>query len=139
MSNNDTWLPLVARGLIALVFLVSGLGKIPGFEGTAAYMANVGMPAPKLLLPLAIAAEVGGPLLILVGYQTRWAALALVAFTVVASLVFHPFWAVAPEAKMLQQIMFMKNLSIVGGLLLLVATGPGRLSLDARRRALAAA
>ncbi|HEX7437700.1 MAG TPA: DoxX family protein, partial [Caldimonas sp.] len=108
--------------------------KIAGFSGTVGYMQSKGMPATEALAVLTILLEVGGGLALMFGFYTRWAALALAAFTLLASLIFHNFWAVAEAQKMVQNLMFMKNVSIIGGMLVLAAFGPGAWSLDARRR-----
>ena len=124
---------LVARLLMALMFLSGGYEKLAHLEGTLGYMASAGVPA---IAPLALAAgalELGGGLLLIVGWQARWAALALAGFTVVASVIFHNFWAMPAAQQMTQQLMFMKNIGVVGGLLLVFAVGAGSLSLDARR------
>jgi len=133
--RNDTWQPLIGRILLVVVFAVAGFGKIPGYDGTAQFMAMNGIPLVSVALPLTIAVEIGAAILIVIGYQTRWAALALAAFTLAASLIFHPFWAVPAEQAQLQSILFFKNLGLIGGLLLLASWGPGRLSLDSRRAA----
>ena len=126
-------LAFTGRFLLALMFVIAGFGKISGFSATVGYMQSKGMPAAEALAVLTILLEVGGGLALMFGFQTRWAALALAAFTLLASLIFHNFWA-APEAQqMVQNLMFMKNISIVGGLLALAAFGPGAWSLDARR------
>ncbi len=123
---------LAGRTLLAVPFVVSGYGKIGAFAATAGMMAGKGLPAPEVLLALAIVIELGGGLALIIGWMTRWSALAILVFTVVATLVFHNFWAVPAEQAMMQQISFMKNLSIIGGLLLLVAFGPGRYAVDRR-------
>jgi putative oxidoreductase len=133
MFSNDTWMPLVGRVLVALIFLMSAYGKIVGYAGTAQYMAAAGMPMVQVLLPLAIVAELVGALMVIAGYQARLGALALIGFTVVATLVFHRFWSLTGMDAYMQQIQFMKNLGLIGGLLLIVAYGPGKLSMDARR------
>lgn len=133
MPSNDTWMPLVGRILVAVIFLMSGYGKIVGYAGTASFMATSGVPMVPLLLPLAIVAELAGAAMVIAGFQARLGALALIAFTVVATLVFHRFWILTGMDAYMQQIQFMKNLGLIGGLLLIVAFGPGRLSLDARR------
>ena len=134
---NDTLqnpLALAGRILLALMFVMSGFGKIAGFGGTVGYMQSKGMPATEVLAALTILVELGGGLALMFGYRTRWAALLLAAFTLLASLIFHNFWAVPEAQKMVQSLMFMKNISVVGGMLVLAAFGPGAWSLDARRR-----
>ena len=133
MPSSDTWMPLVGRSLLALIFLMSGFGKIVGFGGTASYMASFGMPMVPLMLPLAIVVELAGAAMIIAGFQARLGALALIGFTVVATLVFHRFWTLTGMDATMQQIQFLKNLGLIGGLLLIVTFGPGRLSLHARR------
>jgi putative oxidoreductase len=126
-------LALGARVLIAALFLPAGLAKLGGFEGTVGYIASVGLPLPQLGAVLAVVVEVGGGLALLAGYKTRWVSWALALFTVVAGVFFHAFWNAAPEQFMVQQIMFMKNLSIAGGLLALSVLGAGGFSADDRR------
>lgn len=127
-------LTLIGRALIALLFVPAGLAKIAGFAGTVGYIASKGVPLPQLCAAIAVAAELGLGLLILVGWQTRWAALALAVFTVVITVVFHNFWAVPPAQLMQQQQAFFKNIAVVGGLLSLIAWGAGGWSLDSRRK-----
>jgi putative oxidoreductase len=126
-------LALAGRILLALMFVLAGFSKIAGFAGTVGYMQSKGMPAAELLASLTIVLEIGGGLALMFGFMTRWAALALAAFTLLASLIFHNFWAVPEAQKMVQNLMFMKNLSVIGGLLVLAAVGPGNWSLDAKR------
>ena len=121
---------LVGRILLAAIFISSGIGKITGYDGTAAYMASKGLPMVGVLLPLTILAEVGGGIALAVGFKARWAALALAGFTLLAAIIFHNYWAVEAAQKMGQQINFMKNITIVGGMLMVFAFGPGRYSLD---------
>jgi putative oxidoreductase len=118
---------LAGRILLALLFLFTGLSKIGAYTGTAAYMSSSGVPG--FLLPLVIALEVGGSVAIIVGWHTRIVAFLLAGFTLLSALIFHTHFA-----DQTQLIMFMKNASITGGFLLLVAHGAGPLSLDARRR-----
>lgn len=118
---------LAARVLLAQIFLISGFGKLgAGYAGTQAYMEAMGIPG--MLLPLVIALEIGGGLALVAGFLTRWAALALAGFTVVSAALFH-----ADFGDQMQTIMFMKNLAMAGGLLLLYVHGAGSYSLDARR------
>lgn len=123
---------LVARILLALMFVMSGVSKLTGLEGTAGYIASVGLPMAQVLAVGAGVLEVAAGVMLIVGWQARWAALALAAFTVLASLLFHNFWAMPKDQQFMQQLMFMKNLAITGGLLFVFAFGPGSLSLDAR-------
>ena len=113
---------LLARLLLAALFLPAGISKIGGFAGTAGYIGSVGLPMPELGAAIAIAVEVLGGIALIVGFGTRWAALALAVFTLVASIFFHAYWALPAEQQMLQQLMFMKNIGMVGGLLALAAT-----------------
>ncbi|MDO8732701.1 MAG: DoxX family protein [Actinomycetota bacterium] len=124
---------LVGRLLLAVVFLPAGLSKISGFAGTVGYITSVGMPMPTVAAALAILVEIAGGLALIFGFQTRIAALVLAAFTLVASFFFHKFWALPEAQQMMQQLMFFKNIGIVGGLLTLAAWGAGAWSLDARR------
>ena len=123
---------LAGRILLGLIFVLSGFGKIAGFEGTVGYISSKDLPLPTLLAALSIAVEIGGGLALVVGFFTRQAALVLAGFTLLAALLFHVFWAVPAAQAMGEQINFMKNLSIAGGMLVLAAFGPGSLSVGAR-------
>ena len=133
LNSLQTPFSLIARVLIALLFIPAGFGKIAGFVGTAAYVASKGVPLPEVATAIAIAVELGLGLLLLVGLQTRWAALGIALFIVVITFIFHNFWAVPVEQVMQQQQQFFKNMAIVGGLLSIVAWGPGRWSVDGRK------
>ena len=139
MNANDTTfnnvLTLLGRILIAALFVPAGLAKIAGFAGTTGYIASVGLPLPQVGAAIAIAVEVGLGLMVLVGWRSRLAALGMAVFTVAAGVFFHNFWAAAPDQMQMQQINFLKNLSIAGGLLFIAAFGPGAWSLDARASA----
>ena len=128
---------LVGRILLGLIFVLSGFAKIGGFDGTAGFIASKGLPLPQLVAALTIVVELGGGLALMAGLYTRQVVVALAVFTLLAGFIFHNFWAVPAADQMAQQINFMKNLSIAGGMLVLAAFGPGRLSLDARRGAAA--
>ena len=123
---------LVARVLLALIFVVSGFGKITGFDGTAAYMAAKGMPMPQVFLVGAIAVEFVGGLLLVVGWKTRWAALAIFAFIIPTTIIFHNPIGVPADQVQAQMINLMKNVSMMGGMLMLAVFGPGAWSLDKR-------
>jgi putative oxidoreductase len=125
---------LIARLLLALLFIVSGLSKSSGFLGTAAYIQSKGLPMADLLTVLTIAVELLAGFALALGVATRWAAWGLAIFTLAASQVFHNFWAMDGQAGNLNQIMYLKNLSIVGGLLMVALFGPGKYSLDARNQ-----
>jgi len=124
----DKYTNLAGRILLALIFLMAGLNKIGAYAGTQAYMESHGVSG--VLLPLVILVEVGGALLLILGWQTRLAAWALAGFTLLAALFFHTDFG-----NQMQLIMFMKNLAIAGGLLVVAANGAGAFSLDARRGA----
>src|ERR1700682_508586 len=130
-TNIQNSAALVGRILLAVIFIMSGFGKITGFEGTAGYIASKGFPMAQLVTVLTIAIELGGGILLAIGYKARWAGLVLAVFTLVAALIFHNVWAVADAAaKMDQQIHFLKNLAIAGGMLMVYAFGPGRYSVE---------
>jgi len=126
LQNSAT---LAGRVGLGLLFVVSGFGKITGFAGTAGYMASKGMPMAEVLLVGAIAIELVGGLMLLAGFKARWAALAIAAFLVPTTLIFHS--PVGPEAQA-QMTQFLKNLSILGGMLYVAAFGPGAWSVDRR-------
>lgn len=133
--NVRTYTPLAARILLSLIFLLSGLAKLGTWEQTAAYMASKGMPLVPLFLVGAIVLEVGGGLSVLLGWRTRLGAVALILFLILAAVIFHNFWAYEGLEQQIQMAMFLKNVSIMGGLLLLFYFGPGPVSIDARRGA----
>lgn len=125
--------PLVGRVLLASIFVVSGYGKIGGFAGTSAYMTSKGLPFVSALLVLTIVIELGAGLMVMLGIKARWAATALVLYLIPVTVIFHDFWAVAAASAQMQQIMFMKNLAIMGGLLLVAAFGAGPYSVMRKR------
>jgi len=130
MEAQKDWAALAGRMLLVILFFISGFGKIPGYEGTAAYIASNGLPMPQVLAAISIIVELGGAIAIALGWKTRFAAALLALFMVVITPVFHKFWGVPPDEAAMQQIHFMKNVSILGGFLLLFAFGPGRYSID---------
>lgn len=122
------FIDLLARALMAQIFIIAGWGKLgAGYAGTEAYMQSVGLPG--FLLPLVILLELGGGIALLVGFQTRWVAAALALFCVASGFIFH----LHPQDGM-QMIMFMKNLVMAGGLLMVVQYGAGALSWDHKRK-----
>lgn len=125
------WADLLARILLAHMFIISGWGKIAGFAGTQAYMASHGIW--PWLLPLVILVELGGGILLVLGCYTRVMAFLLGGFSALAALLFHTHFG-EPG----QMVNFMKDFAIAGGMLVVVLNGPGRLSFDYRRRGAAA-
>jgi putative oxidoreductase len=115
----------VARVFLGHIFLLAGVSKVGAYAGTQGYMESVGVPG--MLLPLVILLEVGGGLAIIAGWKTRWTAIALAAFSVASAAIFHNNFG-----DQIQMIMFMKNIAIAGGFLLLAAHGAGAYSLDNR-------
>lgn len=131
---NNAFL-LAARVLMAVMFVPAGISKIGGFEGTVGYIASVGLPMAAAGAVAAIVVEVLGGLALLAGVGTRVAAVVLALFTLAASVFFHAYWAVPADQAMVQQLMFFKNLAIVGGLLGLAAAGAGGWSVEGHRQA----
>jgi putative oxidoreductase len=129
-TNMQQTAALVGRILLALIFIISGWSKITGFAGTAGYIAAKGMPLPEVMAAGAIAVEFLGGLALLVGFKARWAALAIFLFLIPTTLIFHnPAGLPAQEAQA-QFTHLMKNFSIMGGILMVFAFGPGRFSID---------
>ena len=128
-TRRDTTLgntiELAGRILLVLLFLLSGLGKLGAYGATAAYMPAMGIPGA--ILPIVIATEVLGALAIVVGWKTRVVGVLMAGFSLLTALAFHNNFA-----DQTQMIMFMKNVSIAGGFLLLVANGAGAMSIDRR-------
>lgn len=133
MNALQNPLALLGRVLIAALFIPAGIAKIGGFAGTAGYIASKGLPLPEVGAVIAIVIEVGVAAALLIGFKARWAALALAVFTLAAATLFHNYWALPEAQQMVQQLMFTKNIAIVGGLLAFVAFGAGAFSVDARR------
>jgi len=127
--------PLLGRILIAFIFIFAGFGKVTGFDGTVGYIASKGLPLPAWAAVAAIIVELGGGILLVAGWKARWAAAAMLLFTAMAALLFHNFWAVPAEQAQDQMIHFMKNVSMMGGLLYVVVYGSGPISVDANSRA----
>lgn len=132
-SMTDT-LALVGRILMAWLFIPAGFGKIAGFSGSVGYAASVGLPLPEVGVAVGLLIELLGGIFLLIGFMTRPAALALALFTLVASFFFHAYWSLPADQAMMQQLMFNKNLGVVGGLLAFAAFGAGGLSVDAKRK-----
>jgi len=131
-KNLSSALSLIGRLLFVILFLPAGVGKITGFAGTVGYINSVGLPAPELATVVALLVEILGSLCLLAGFQTRIASILLALFTLVASFFFHNFWAAPADQAFVAQLLFFKNMAVVGGLLILAAQGAGSWSLDAR-------
>jgi len=119
---------LIGRILLAVMFVLAGFGKLTDIGGTAGWFGSIGLPAPTILAVLVGLLELVAGLAIIVGFQTRIAALALALFTIGATLIAHTNFA-----DMMQFLIFQKNFAVVGGLLVLAFVGAGALSVDARR------
>ena len=128
MDDLQDMAALVGRNMLGLLFVISGVEKIGAFSDTAVYMASAGLPAVSVLLILAIIVEIGGGGAICLGWQTRLGALVILLFTATVTIVFHRFWNMPPDQAAVQRLFFMKNLSVMGGLILLMAFGPGRMA-----------
>ena len=132
-QSNQNLAALLGRILVAAVFVLSGINKMGNFAGTAAFMSSAGLPMAELLLVPTIAIEIICGLMLVIGWQTRFAALVLLLFMIPVTAVFHNPWAAADAAMAQQQMIhFLKNLAIMGGLLNLLAFGPGAYSVGSR-------
>ncbi len=125
---NTGIVPLVGRVLIAVIFLLSGFSKVTGPAAAIAYINSAHLPLPSAAFAIAVLVELGGGILLVIGYRTRIVAAILALFAIVTALAFHN-----DLADQGQFINFFKNVAMAGGLLQVVAFGAGRLSLDARR------
>ena len=130
MSESLRFLPLLGRILIAVLFAPAGFSKLNGFQGTVEYTALHNVPLPALATAAAIAIELGGSLLLIVGFKTRWVAAAMALFAVVTAIFFHHDFA---DEVHMQMINFQKNVAIAGGLLAFVYFGAGPISVDNRK------
>ncbi len=127
MSDALRFAPALGRLLIAIIFIMSGFGKLTDFAGSVGYAESVGMPLPQLGIAAAIVVEFFGGIALVLGFKTRWVAAAIAVFSIVAAFLFH-----ANFADQMQAINFWKNVAIAGGLLQIVYFGAGPLSLDNR-------
>ncbi len=133
MKNSENYLSLVGRVLMAILFLPAGVGKIFGFAGTVAYISSAGLPLATIAAIGAIVIEVLGGIALVLGIYTRISAIFLALFTLVASMVFHAFWSAPVEQAFVTQLLFTKNIAVIGGLLTIAAFGAGKYSLDAKK------
>jgi putative oxidoreductase len=130
----ERWLTLLGRILLSLIFILSGLGKIGDWSGTAGSMAAKGMVAVPFFLTMAILFELGGGLTVLLGFKARLGAWALVFYLIPVSLIFHNFWAFTGAEQRMQVINFLKNHAIMGGLLLVALRGAGKPCIDGHEK-----
>ena len=124
----------IGRAMMALIFIISGFGKLTAVAGIAGMLQKMGFPQPQLVGYAVGAIELVGGLMILFGFMTRWAALVLLAFTAATIYLGHPFWTAEFPQKSPNFIQALKNLAMMGGFLVLAAVGPGRFSIDGARR-----
>jgi putative oxidoreductase len=122
------FIALIGRLLLAAIFLYSGYGKLGNAEGVQQYIASVGMPRPDIAYWAAVAIEIGGGVLLVVGLLARYAAAAMAIFCLVAAYYFHSNWG--GDNGQIQMAQFMKNVAIAGGMMQVVAFGAGALSFD---------
>ncbi len=122
--------PVLGRCMVALIFLLSGIGKISAFQGTAGYIASKGVPMAEVALVITIAIEIGGALMLILGWKARLGAAALFLWLIPVSLMIHNFWDMSGQEYMINRIMFLKNVAIMGAMLYIMAYGSGRYSLD---------
>ena len=132
-ESNLAWLAPVGRALLATIFVLSGYAKLTGFADTAKHIAEKGLPFAPVFTFATIAVELGGGILLLVGWKARWTALGMALFLVPATLMFHRYWSFEGSARAMQRLNFLKNLAIMGGLLMVSAQGSGKASVDGGR------
>ena len=135
MNTYQSALNLIGRLLIVALFLPAGLGKITGFEGTLGYFASLGIPAPVFALVATIVIEVLGSIALIVGFQTRIVAVIMAIFTLAAAVTGHAYWAAPADAAFIAQLLFFKNIAVMGGLLVLASAGAGSFSIDSCKAA----
>lgn len=121
--------PLLGRILIAQIFLLSGISKVTGFAGTAAAIAGKGLPMAEVLVVISIVVEIGAGLMILLGWKARLGALVLFLWMIPVTLAFHNYWTMSGMEAYINQIMFQKNLAMMGAMLYIMAFGSGPYSL----------
>lgn len=130
MNASDRVMPLIGRILISVIFILSGLMKLESWSSSAAFLAMKHFPIPSAMLVGAIIVEVLGGLCLLLGFKARIAAFIMFLYLIPTTIVFHNFWAMQGAARADNHIHFLKNLPIMGGLLMVAAYGPGKLSVD---------
>ena len=133
MKNFENVFNLLGRIAIAALFLPAGLNKLMGVEATTGYFASLGLPAAAVFVWVVIAIEILGGLALILGYHTCLVAIALAVFTLLASIAGHAFWAAPADAAFIAQLLFFKNIAVIGGLLVLASSGAGSISIDGRK------
>lgn len=133
MKNFENGFNLLGRLALAVLFLPAGLNKLMAVEGTTGYFTSLGLPAAAVLVWVVIAIELFGGFALMLGYKTRFVAMGLAIFTVLASITGHAFWAAPADAAFITQLLFFKNIAVTGGLLVLASAGAGSISLDGRK------
>ncbi|MDG9811151.1 DoxX family protein [Pseudomonas juntendi] len=123
---------LLARVLLMILFVLSGWAKLTGFDGTVAYMTSLGAPAPMLAAAIAVLMEFVVAILLIVGFYTQPLAALFALFVLGTALIGHPFWNMVDPERSANMTQFLKNMAIMGGLMLLAVSGPGRFSVDGR-------
>lgn len=132
LRADQSWLDLVARILIGMLFIIYGAMKVFKYAFYVSYMAKFGVPSPDVFIILAIIVEIGGGTLLVLGWKTRWAVIALAVFTVAATLIFHRYWEMDGPAAAANMANFFKNLAILGAFIYIYIHGAGPLSIDAK-------
>ena len=133
MNKYQNVLNLIGRILIVALFLPAGFSKLTNFQGTVGYFSSLGMLTPSLAVIVAIMVELLGGIALLVGYKTRIVAFVIAVFTLAASIVGHPYWSVPADQAFVTQLLFFKNIAVIGGLLVLASSGAGKFSLDSKK------
>jgi len=124
--------PLAGRTLLALIFVVTGTAFIGNFNGVAGYMASKGVPIPQVLLAVSVVIKLSSAAMIILGWRARIGALLLLLWMIPVTFVFHNFWAVPADQAQLQMTLFLKNLAMMGGMLMIMAYGSGPMSIEKR-------
>ena len=128
---DSKWQLLLGRVLLSVIFILSGLGKLPHFQAVAGMMAGKGIPLASVALVITLLIEIGGGLLILTGYQAKYAAPVIALWLIPVTLVFHHFWGIPGEQQQEQMVNFLKNVAIIGGLLILAYASPEQIEATA--------
>ncbi|HEV7674077.1 MAG TPA: DoxX family protein [Candidatus Angelobacter sp.] len=128
---NSKWQLVLGRVLLSVIFILSGLGKLPHFHDVAGMMASKGIPLASLALVVTLFIEIGGGLMVLTGFKARYAALVIAVWLIPVTLIFHHFWGIPAAQQQEQMINFLKNVAIMGGLLILAYASPDKTEIKA--------